>query len=114
MQVNHDYTDGPHDGGPLVRHGSPDTSREAAERIDATRLENLVFQTVFSFGPTGCISDEVREALSEYAYSSVTARFANLIEAGWIVDTGKRRPGRYGRKQRVLVAARFAEGAVDA
>lgn len=114
MKVIHDYENGPHEGGPLVRRGAPDTSRDAADRINATRLEFLVFLTVFRFGPEGCISDEVREELSEFAYSSVTARFANLIEAGYIVDTGRRRPGRSGRMQRVLVAARFAEGCVDA
>jgi hypothetical protein len=79
------------------------TSRMAAASIDANRLENLVYQTVYNFGPNGAISDEVQDELSHLSYSSVTARFKRLIDDGHLIVAGVR-PGRSGRDQRVMVA----------
>lgn len=89
----------------LYRTGAPDTSVDAADSIDATRLEEMVYQTIYGFGSKGCISDEVREQYPHLAYSSVTARYRRLLDMQLIVDTGRRRPGRSGRNQRVMVAA---------
>lgn len=90
-------------GGALARRGAPMTSRMAAASIDANRLENLVYQTVYNFGPNGAISDEVQDELSHLSYSSVTARFKRLIDDGHLIVAGVR-PGRSGRDQRVMVA----------
>ena len=87
----------------LVRRESPPTSYEAADSIDSTKLEKLVFNTIRSFGTTGCISDEVQSRLPDLAYSSVTARFKALIDKGLVNIDGKRK-GRSGRNQRVMVA----------
>jgi hypothetical protein len=92
----------------LARAADPDTSKQAAQATDTTRLEELVYNTVASFGHRGCISDEVRARLSTLPYSSVTARFAALMEKQFIIDTGVRRTGASGRNQRVLVAKPFA------
>ena len=81
-------------------------SIDALESIDATALENLVLGIIKS-NPDGVISDEVREIAMQchgiFAYSSVTARFANLHRVGKIAYVGLR-PGRSGRRQRVMVA----------
>lgn len=91
----------------LVRPGDPDTSHEAAEAVDTTKLEAMVYQAILSFGPHGCISDQLRHRFYMYPYSSITARYAALIEKKLIYDTGERRPGDSGRNQRVLCATRY-------
>ena len=88
----------------LVRRDDPDTSKEAAEAVDTTNLEQLVYEAIRHYGPRGCISDEVRSHFPWKAYSSVTARYKALIEKGLIEDTGERRKGLTGRSQRVLRA----------
>ena len=93
----------------LVRTNDPDTSHQAAQSVDTTRLEDLVYATVARFARRGCISDEVRALHPDTPYSSITARFAALMEKGYIVDTGVRRQGASGRNQRVLVAKPFAD-----
>lgn len=88
----------------LSRRGDPGTSQEAAASIDARSLEDLVCETIASFGDKGCISDQVRKKLPKLSYSSVTARYRALLDDGRIVDTGKRVAGASGRKQRVMRA----------
>ena len=84
---------------------TPDTSVAAAHAVDSTRLEELVYTIVRSY-PDGCTQDDVlaRPEVKGMPYSSVTARFSALIRKGLIEDSGRRRPGRSGRSQRVLRA----------
>jgi len=86
----------------LVRRGDPDTSKAAAQAVDTTRLEQLVYETIHKFGYTGCTQDAVLDELNHLPYSSVTGRFSALIRKGLVEDTGQRLPGRSGRSQRVL------------
>jgi hypothetical protein len=81
----------------------PATSTAARLSISATHLEDLVYETIREFGLGGAISDEVRAKLPWLAYSSVTARFHNLVESGRIRVIGARK-GSSGRSQRVMVA----------
>ena len=91
----------------LYRQNDPDTSKEAAELVDTTRLEGLVYATILNAGAKGIISDQVRAALPQVkSYSSVTARFKALKEKGLIEYSGERRPGVSGRGQNVMVAKR--------
>jgi hypothetical protein len=86
----------------LVRRDDPDTSFEAAEKVDTTRLEALVYETIAAYGEAGCIIDDVRARFLRFPYSSITARPSALIAKGLVEDTGKRRPGNSGRNQRVM------------
>lgn len=88
----------------LVRRNDPDTSHEAAEFVDTTKLEKIVYETIKSHGINGCISDRVRMLHPAYPYSSITARYRALLDKGMIIDSGVRMPGRSGRNQRVMVA----------
>ena len=97
----------------LVRSDGTDTSYEAAHQIDTTRLESMVYEYIYSMGTRGCISDEVREAFPELAYSSITARYRALLDKNLIVDTGVRWPGKSGRKQRVMIATKFLTSMPD-
>ena len=97
----------------LVRHDGTDTSHEAAHEIDTTRLESMVYEYIYSTGKRGCISDEVREAFPEFAYSSITARYRALLDKNLIADTGVRWPGKSGRKQRVMIATKHQASMLD-
>jgi len=86
----------------LVRKEDPTTSHEAAQSVDTTKLERIVYEAIQSF-PNGCISDEVLEALPDHRYSSITPRYKALLQKGFIEITGTKE-GRSGRNQRVMRA----------
>lgn len=92
----------------LARTHDPLTSHEAAASIDATRLEQMVLECIESKGQHGATQDELLLAFPEFSYSSITARPAALKRKGLIIDSGDYRCGRSGRKQSVLIAARFS------
>ena len=85
----------------LARTDDPDTSHEAAESVDTTMLEALVYSAVYAH-PEGCIQDEVLAMYPHKPYSSITARFRALLDKKLIEDTGLRKKGRSGRNQRIV------------
>jgi hypothetical protein len=85
----------------LVRTEDPDTSYEAANSVDTSRLEFMVYEAIAKF-PNGCISDQIRSLFPKYPYSSITARYRALLDRGFIEDTGERRKGASGKNQRVM------------
>jgi hypothetical protein len=86
----------------LVRKEDPTTSHQAAQAVDTTKLESLVYEAIKSH-PEGCISDEILEMYPNYPYSSITARYRALLDKDLIEVTGVKR-GRFGRNQRVMKA----------
>lgn len=88
----------------LVRKEDPVTSHEAAQTVDTTKLESLVYEAIKGF-PEGCISDQVLELFPQYPYSSITARYKSLLDKGFIEIVGVK-VGRSGRKQRLMKAAK--------
>jgi hypothetical protein len=86
----------------LYRREDPVTSHEAAQAVDTTKLERIVYEAIQSF-PEGCISDQVLEALPDHRYSSITPRYKALLQKGFIEITGTKE-GRSGRSQRVMKA----------
>ena len=88
----------------LVRKDSPQTSVEAAQTVDSTKLEQIVYEAIKGF-PEGCISDEILKMYPNYPYSSITARYRALLDKGFIEVTGVRR-GKFGRNQRVMKAVK--------
>lgn len=84
----------------LARKEDPTTSHQAAESIDTTKMEQMVYEAIKGF-PEGCISDQVLELFPQYPYSSITARYKSLLDKGFIEITGTK-VGRSGRKQRVM------------
>lgn len=87
----------------LRRNSDPDTSHEAAEQIPATELEALVLDRIQMF-PEGCIADDILQRMPLIGYNTVTPRFSALLRKGYIIDTGERRVGKSGRRQRVMKA----------
>ena len=88
----------------LVRNQDPTTSHQAAQLVDTTKLERMVYEAIKSH-PDGCISDEILEKYPQYPYSSITARYRALLDKGFIEVTGVRR-GKFGRNQRVMKAVK--------
>ena len=86
----------------MVRTTDPDTSMDAAEKVDSTTLEQQVYEVIAKY-PNGCISDEILEMYPNYPYSSITARYRALLDKGFIEVTGVKR-GKFGRNQRVMKA----------
>ena len=85
----------------LVRKEDPDTSHEAAESVDTSALEALVYSAIYKY-PGGCIQDDVLAMYPGKPYSSITARFRALLDKGLIEDTGLRKAGRSGKDQRIV------------
>jgi hypothetical protein len=85
----------------MVRTIDPDTSMEAAEKVDSTKLEQMVYETIAKY-PNGCTSDEVMSHFHNHGVQTISPRFAPLIRKGFIEDTGERRKSASGRSQRVM------------
>ncbi len=88
----------------LVRKEDPTTSHQAAQAVDSTKLEQMVYEAIKSH-PEGCISDDILAMYPQYPYSSITARYRALLDKGFIEVTGVKR-GRFGRNQRIMRAAK--------
>ena len=88
----------------LVRKEDPTTSHEAAQIVDTTKLEQMVYEAIKGF-PEGCISDQVLELFPQYPYSSITGRYKALLDKGYIEIVGVK-VGRSGRKQRLMKASK--------
>jgi hypothetical protein len=85
----------------MVRATDPITSIEAAETVDSTKLEQMVYEAIAKY-PNGCIADDVERELAHIRSHSITPRFAQLIRKGFIEDTGEKRKAASGRSQRVV------------
>lgn len=90
------------------REGDPDTSMDAAQSVDASRLEALTVETIATQSPdkypVGMTSEEVAE-VAGVALQSITPRFAPLQRKGILVNSGLKRPGSSGRSRIVWALA---------
>jgi len=86
----------------LARREDPTTSHQAAQAVDTTKLEQMVYEAIKSH-PDGCISDEILAMYPNYPYSSITARYRALLDKDLIEVSGVKR-GRFGRNQRIMKA----------
>lgn len=85
----------------MARNTDPDTSHEAAEKVDTARLERMVYEVICMY-PSGCTSDQIMKHFPNHGVQTISPRYAPLLRKGLIYDTGDRRPGILGRRQRVL------------
>lgn len=82
-----------------------DTSLAAAESIDAGKLCQLVYRTIYEKKLKGITCDEIEVELG-MRHQTASARVNDLMRGNHIIDSSKRRPTRSGRKAVVWVAAR--------
>ena len=87
----------------MVRKDDPETSMDAAEKVDSTTLERQVYEVIAKH-PDGCIAEEVMSHFPNHGVQTISPRFAPLLRKGLIEDTGKRRKASTGHSQRVLKA----------
>jgi hypothetical protein len=85
----------------MVRTTDPDTSMNAAEKVDSTKLEQQVYEVIAKY-PDGCIAEEVMSHFPNHGIQTISPRYAPLIRKGFIEDTGERRKSASGRSQRVM------------
>ena len=85
----------------MARRTDPDTSQEAAEKIDAAHMERMVYEVICMY-PNGCTLDQIVKHFPTRGQQSISPRLAPLMRKGYICDSGERRMGGAGRKQRVL------------
>lgn len=88
----------------LVRARDPSTSVDAALSVDSATLEMKVFDVIKSFGVTGCISDQIVDALHPIGVQTVSPRYKSLKKKSLVEETGEKRLGKSGRNQMVLRA----------
>lgn len=74
-----------------------ETSMAARESVDSKNLERIVFDYIDSTGTRGTTCDEAEAAL-RMRHQTCSARFSTLAKKGKIVDSGKRRLTRSGRR----------------
>ena len=85
----------------MVRNTDPDTSVSAANSVDSTQLEAMVYEVIAKY-PNGCTSDEVMRHFPHHGVQTISPRFAPLIRKRIFADTGERRKAASGRSQRVM------------
>ena len=85
----------------LARNEDPDTSKDAAKKVDTTKLEQMVYEVIAKY-PNGCIAEEVITHFPNHGIQTISPRYAPLIRKGFIEDTGERRKSSTGRSQRVM------------
>ena len=93
----------------LARRNDPITSKMAAASLPVKDLENLIYDAICKAGEHGVTQDELLDMFPHLSYSSVTARPAALKRKGLVIDSGRKRPGRSGRSQVVLVDAKHIQ-----
>ena len=86
----------------LVRKNDPQTSKDSANKVNSTFLEEMVHKEIKEYGKNGCIADDLLDKFSNFPYSSITARFASLERKGYIECGPEKRMGRSNRGQRVM------------
>lgn len=100
------------DFNPPAHHNAPPGTSEVAARsvrgfTGAQRARVLAF--IASRGPHGATDDEGESALG-IKPQTYTPRRGELVKAGFVVDSGVRRPTASGRPAAVWIVRRHAEG----
>ena len=88
----------------LARREDPTTSHQAAQAVDSTKLEQMVYEAIKSH-PEGCISDEILAMYPNYPYSTIRARNRDLLDKGFI-EVSVVKGGKFGRNQRIMKAVK--------
>ena len=88
----------------IIRRDAPDTSRAAGHLVDTTKSEEAVYRLVESAGDRGITNSEVAQLLNKPAHAT-SGRWSALVDKKLVKDSGRRRPNRYGRDERVMVLA---------
>lgn len=88
----------------MAGSNNTDTSREAAESMEgsAAYLRKKTYQAICCAGDKGLTADEAAAKIGETPLS-IRPRVTELKQRGYIVDSGKRRQNKSGRKAAVFI-----------
>ena len=75
----------------LVRNNDPETSHQAADKLDASSLCGIIYEVIAKYGDRGCIGEQVIQALPHLRPQSISPRFCQMIDMGMLEDTMERR-----------------------
>jgi len=92
----------------FARDSDPDTSHEAAElmsREKICRLQFIIVKYLRQLGNMGT-SEEV-ENLSGISLQSLTPRFRPMVKKNILIDSGKRKTGKSGRRRILWELVRY-------
>ena len=92
-------------GGAKARHTDPSPSHEAAARLDVTKLEAEVVETVRKYGRNQrlCVV-EIWKRMPDHSIDSISPRMKRLVAKGRLVRHPKEpRANRYGNLRKQLV-----------
>ena len=81
-----------------VRRNAPDTSKAITDKIRGGSLQAdilALYRQGATYGAVGFSDDEVESALKR-SHQSVSGSRNTLVRKGYLVDSGERRPNRYG------------------
>jgi hypothetical protein len=82
-----------------VRRDAPETSRAVAPRIREGSLQDDVLRLFINLAHTGVAigaTDDDIEVSLKRSHQSVSGARNTLVRKGYLVDSGERRPNRYG------------------
>lgn len=98
----------------LARSADPQTSHDAAARLDAGRAGTIRRRLLVQFGRfPNLTADEATSAAGFEPADGAWKRVSDLINLGLIEATGDTRPGSSGREQRVLRVTDAGREALD-
>lgn len=89
----------------FARYDDPETSHEAAENIDTTRLEKLVYDVIRqNTKPDGMCVVEIHQKLPYLSIDCISPRMKRLVEKKLIRCLGKApRANRHGKVRNQLI-----------
>ena len=85
-----------------ARREDPETSKEAAEKVDASKLMGRIYDVMKPFGRQGCISDQVDDLLPDVVPQSITPRYRTMVELGMLEVTGEKRIGHKCKRKQMV------------
>jgi len=93
----------------LRRNKDPETSHEAAERVDTSKMEALIFENIKRFSQEkGCTSYDIFR-VTRIPHYRVSPRVKGLEQHGYIYYRGDTRKGATNRPMRVIRVERRAK-----
>lgn len=86
----------------LAREDDPETSHEAADQVDASKLMKEIYGFMVPFGEVGCIGDQLFDLMPHHDKWTIAPRIIQMVQRGMIERTGEKRKGHHnGRNQLV-------------
>jgi hypothetical protein len=90
---------------PKVRHDHPDTSHQAADKVQPItgRWRLAIFEFAAMAPDYGVTDDEIFTRWPDEPQSTLRPRRIELVDAGWLLETDRKRANKRGNQCKVWV-----------